>query len=355
MTLAFTITALEGTKMRTEDCHAGESERTSLVPRPGSSQPRMSRPSAGGQRRAPSRTPRVSHVAAMHRLVQGQHEEALPVSGELPLQPLWWRFRRLVEVRFAQRLQQLQVLLAQLTILLPNLGERWIRAGIGDGFRALAKVLLPLRRGILVSEKYRRDRALNQREMTQNPERVTSAVRCRKRRCRAAHLVNYTEHGSVRNSQCEFNSLFRLHFLSSWNCLPLSITAPGRARIRGPATFLGAVGHDYRGRCRENPRTMQVVHDAQDVLIDHFESSNRIRRPFVPVLALHHDCQLAVHFCNCQSPRHSLLFVLPEVRRFVDPTGKAICDAESSIRANEFAKPLPITLIEPVDVEMQKP
>src|SRR6267378_3873303 len=34
MTLAFTITALEGTKMRTEDCHAGESERTSLVPRP---------------------------------------------------------------------------------------------------------------------------------------------------------------------------------------------------------------------------------------------------------------------------------------------------------------------------------
>src|SRR6267142_504963 len=238
MTLAFTITALEGTKMRTEDCHAGESERTSLVPRPGSSQPRMSRPSAGGQRRAPSRTPRVSHVAAMHRLVQGQHEEALPVSGELPLQPLWWRFRRLVEVRFAQRLQQLQVLLAQLTILLPNLGERWIRAGIGDGFRALAKVLLPLRRGILVSEKYRRDRALNQREMTQNPERVTSAVRCRKRRCRAAHLVNYTEHGSVRNSQCEFNNVFRLHFLSAWNCLPLSITAPGRARIRDPATFL---------------------------------------------------------------------------------------------------------------------
>jgi hypothetical protein len=97
----------------------------------------------------------------MHRLVQGQHEEALPVSGELPLQPLWWRFRRLVEVRFAQRRQKLQVLLTQLKILFSNLGERWIRASIGDGFRALTKVLLPLCRGILVSEKYRRDRALN--------------------------------------------------------------------------------------------------------------------------------------------------------------------------------------------------
>jgi hypothetical protein len=53
-----------------------------------------------------------------------------------------------------------------LTILLPNLGERWIRAGIGDGFRALTKVLLPLCRRILVSEKYCRDQALNQREMT---------------------------------------------------------------------------------------------------------------------------------------------------------------------------------------------
>ena len=118
---------------------------------------------------------------------------------------------------------------------------------------------------------------------------------------------------------------------------------------------LGAVGHDDRGRRRENPRTMCVVHDAHDVLIDHFESSNRIRSPLASVLAQHYDCQLAVHFCNCQSPRHSLPFIVPEVWRFVDATGKAICDAESSIRANEFAEPLPITLIEPVDVEMQKP
>jgi hypothetical protein len=53
-----------------------------------------------------------------------------------------------------------------LKIFLSNLGKRWIRAGIGDGFRMLTKVLLPLCRGILVSEKYRWDRALNQREVT---------------------------------------------------------------------------------------------------------------------------------------------------------------------------------------------
>jgi hypothetical protein len=79
----------------------------------------------------------------MHRLVQGQHQEALPVSGELPLPPLGRRFRRLVEVRLAQRLQKLQVLLAQLKVLLSNLGEGRIRAGIVDRLRVLTKVLLP--------------------------------------------------------------------------------------------------------------------------------------------------------------------------------------------------------------------
>jgi len=100
---------------------------------------------------------------------------------------------------------------------------------------------------------------------------------------------------------------------------------------------------------------MRVIRDAHDVLIDHFEPSNGIRPPLVLVLAKHHDCQLAVHICNCQSPWHSLPFVVPEVWRFIDGTGKAIRDAKSSIRANEFAESLPITLIEPVGVEMQNP
>src|SRR5258708_13346978 len=99
---------------------------------------------------------------------------------------------------------------------------------------------------------------------------------------------------------------------------------------------------------------MRVIHDAHDVLIDHFEASDRIRRPLLPVLAQYYDCQLAVHFCNFQSPRHSLSFVVPEVWRFADGTGKAICDAESSIRANKFAESLPITLIESADLTMQK-
>ena len=100
---------------------------------------------------------------------------------------------------------------------------------------------------------------------------------------------------------------------------------------------------------------MPVVHDAYDVLIDHFESSNRIRPPLVPVFSKHNYGQLAVHICNRQSPWHSLPLIVSEIWRFVDRAGKAICDAESSIRADEFAESLPITLIEAVDVEMQKP
>src|SRR5215472_5651363 len=155
--------------------------------------PRISRALVGDGCRqcTPSRTSRVGHVAAMHRLVHGQHEEALPVGGELPLPSLGWRFRRLVQVRLAQRLQKLQILLAQLQILLSNLGEGWIRAGIGYRFRVLTEKLLPFCRGILLSEKYRRDHPLNQCEVTENPERVTPAIRCRKRRCSAAHLVDY--------------------------------------------------------------------------------------------------------------------------------------------------------------------
>ena len=58
---------------------------------------------------------------------------------------------------------------------------------------------------------------------------------------------------------------------------------------------------------------MRVVHDARNVLIDHFESSNRVRPPLISMLAQQHDCQLAVHFCNCQPPWHSLLLVVPEI------------------------------------------
>src|ERR1700747_2461255 len=101
----------------------------------------------------------------MHRLVQGQREEALPVGSELPLPSLGWRVRRLVEIHFAQRLQKLQILLAQVQILLSNLGEGWIRARVGNSFRVLTEKLLPFCRGILLSEEYRRDHALDQREV----------------------------------------------------------------------------------------------------------------------------------------------------------------------------------------------
>ena len=100
---------------------------------------------------------------------------------------------------------------------------------------------------------------------------------------------------------------------------------------------------------------MRVVHDARDVLIDHFESGHRIRPPLVPVLPHHDDCHLAVHFCHCESPRHSLPIIISEVWRFVERPGKAIYNAQLSVRANQFAESVPITFIKSIDVEMQKP
>jgi len=100
---------------------------------------------------------------------------------------------------------------------------------------------------------------------------------------------------------------------------------------------------------------MGVVHDARDVLIGHFESRQGIGPPFVPVLPHHDDRQLAVHFCHCEAPRHSLPVVISEVWRFAERPGKAIYNAQLSVRANQFSESVPITLIESIDVEMQKP
>jgi hypothetical protein len=99
---------------------------------------------------------------------------------------------------------------------------------------------------------------------------------------------------------------------------------------------------------------MRVIRDVHDLLICHLEAGDGRGSPFVSVWAQRDDCQLAVHFCHCQSPRHSLVFIVPEVGRFVERSDEAICDAESSIRADEFAESVPITLIEAVDLEMQK-
>src|SRR5260370_25309414 len=137
----------------------------------------------------------------MHRLVQGQHKEALPVRSELLFPSLGGSLSRLVEVGLAQRLQNVQVPFAQLKILLSNLSEGWICAGICDGFRVLSKVLLPLCRGVFFCEECCWNHALNQREMTEDPQRVAPAVRPRKRRSSIAHLLVYTQHRSIRHRQ----------------------------------------------------------------------------------------------------------------------------------------------------------
>ena len=100
---------------------------------------------------------------------------------------------------------------------------------------------------------------------------------------------------------------------------------------------------------------MRVVRDVQDVLICRLNSSDGVGPPFVSIWAHRDNCQLAVHFCHSQSPWHGLAFVVPEVGRFVEGSGQAIGHAESSVGADELAESVPITLIEPVDIEMQKP
>ena len=63
---------------------------------------------------------------------------------------------------------------------------------------------------------------------------------------------------------------------------------------------------------------MRVIHDVRDVPIYHREPSDGMRPPIAPVLAQRDDCQLTVHLCHCQSPRHCLTFIVSEVWRFVE-------------------------------------
>ena len=163
----------------------------------------------------------------MHGLVQGQHKEALPIGSELSLPSLGRRESGLVEVGLAQRLQNVQVPFAQLKIVLSNLSERWICARICDWFRGLAKVLLPLCRGGFLREECRWNHALNQREMPEDPERVAPAVRRRKRPCSVAHIVDYTQHRSIRNAKRKFDSVFHVHFRFSLNCPSALYYGPG--------------------------------------------------------------------------------------------------------------------------------
>src|SRR5258708_6689404 len=83
-----------------------------------------------------------------------------------------------------------------------------------------------------------------------------------------------------------------------------------------------------------NTDPMGVIRDVGDVLVGPRESSDGTGPQFAPVWAQRDDGQPAVHFCPRQPPRHGLAFIVPEVRRFVERSDKAICDAESSILAD---------------------
>ena len=100
---------------------------------------------------------------------------------------------------------------------------------------------------------------------------------------------------------------------------------------------------------------MRVVDDVHDMLIYDHETGDGIEPPIIAVLTQCDDCWLAVHLCHRKPPRHDLAFIVPKEWRFVEQSGKTIGNAESSIRSDKFAESFPITLIEAVDVEMQKP
>jgi hypothetical protein len=73
---------------------------------------------------------------------------------------------------------------------------------------------------------------------------------------------------------------------------------------------------------------MGGIRGARDGLLDPIESSDGIRSPIVPrALVRRDDCQLAVYIRHCQSPRHCLAFIIPQVWQVVDATGEAVGDA----------------------------
>lgn len=117
----------------------------------------------------------------------------------------------------------------------------------------------------------------------------------------------------------------------------------------------GGPGYGY-GTCgRKNPRTVPVIHDAGDVFIYYLDSSDGTGPPFVSVWEQGDDGQLAIDLCDGEPPGHGLAFIVPEVWRFVEGSGKAIGYAEPRVGSDEFAESVPIALVEPVDVEMQEP
>jgi len=69
-------------------------------------------------------------------------------------------------------------------------------------------------RRILLSEQHFWDAALDHREMTEDPKRMTAAIPCRKGSGRVANFVDRAQHGSIRNRQRKLNRFSRLHRFS---------------------------------------------------------------------------------------------------------------------------------------------
>ena len=79
---------------------------------------------------------------------------------------------------------------------------------------------------------------------------------------------------------------------------------------------------------------MRVVRDVRDVLICHLESGDGTGSPFVSVLAQRDHCHSPSTSATACRHDTDLAFIVPEVGRFVQGSGKAIDNAKSSVRAD---------------------
>src|SRR5215475_15536160 len=85
----------------------------------------------------------IGYMTAMHHLVQCERKKALAVCREFPLTPFRWRLGRLIEILFAERIQNLEILFTKLPVLRSQRLEGGIRIGVCYRLRILAEVLLP--------------------------------------------------------------------------------------------------------------------------------------------------------------------------------------------------------------------
>src|SRR5262245_64548191 len=106
-------------------------------------------------------------------------------------------------------------------------------------------------------------------------------------------------------------------------------------------------------RGRQKPRAPEIVDDSDDLVIVHFETDHRFRRPDRIDRTQTDNHRYSVDIPQYHSPRQIHFLVLNEIRRIRKPSGKPICEEQARIRADKFADAIPVVPVESIDVEPQ--